>query len=105
MGLMWHLAMSKAFQRCSIIQHERAVTLFCMLQSYRRMKADSEWEILQSKLAGEEPGYQASHHPSHAMPDPSKPKCEVPSLTMLANLSACSTHTCYNAHRIIYFRM
>ncbi|KAK9907250.1 hypothetical protein WJX75_000058 [Coccomyxa subellipsoidea] len=28
------------------------------LQSYRRMKADSEWEILESKLAGKEPGYQ-----------------------------------------------
>ena len=35
------------------------------LQSYRRMKADSEWEILESKLAGKEPGYQARKHCIH----------------------------------------
>ncbi|CAL8463143.1 g2677 [Coccomyxa elongata] len=28
------------------------------MQSYRRMKADSEWDVLESKLAGREPGYQ-----------------------------------------------
>lgn len=33
----------------------------CLLQSYRRMKADSEWDVLESKLAGREPGYQVRH--------------------------------------------